>query len=81
VNYTCLISSKRNVFLISYTHEPVEQDALSNLKKVSDKLDLGLSYQALRSRLYRAKLRTGKKLIRLEDNTGKKITIEIKEVE
>ena len=72
---------KRRVYLIQYTHEPVEQDVLSNMSKVSNKLDLDISYRALIARLHRAKERTGKQLIRVKDKSGKAITIEVREIE
>lgn len=72
---------KRRVYLIHYTHEPVEQDVLSNMSKVSNKLDLDISYRALIARLHRAKERTGKQLIRVKDKFGQLITIEIREIE
>lgn len=81
VLYYCYMPQKRRVYLIHYTHEPVEQDILSNMAKLSDRLDLDLSYRALIARLHRAKERTGKQLIRVKDRKGQAITIEIREIE
>ncbi len=72
---------KRRIYLIHYTHEPVEQGVFSSMAKVSENLDLDLSYRALIGRLHRAKERTGKQLIRVRDNKGRPITIEVREVE
>lgn len=76
------MAQKRRVYLIRYSHDPIEQqDALSSMSKVSKKLDLDISYRALVARLHRAKERTGKQQIRLKDNEGNPITIEVKEIE
>ena len=75
------MAQKRRVYMITYTHEPVEQDILSNMSKVSDKLDLDISYRALIARLHRAKERTGKQLIRVKDKHGQNITIEVRDIE
>ena len=75
------MAQKRRVYLIHYTHEPVEQEILSNMSKVTEKLDLDVSYGALIARLHRAKERTGKQLIRLKDKQGQPITIEVREIE
>lgn len=75
------MAQRRRIYIIHHTHEPVEQDVLSNLTKVSEKLDVDLSYRALIARLHRAKERTGKQLIRLKDNNGKPITVEVREIE
>ena len=72
---------KRRVYLIHYTHEPEEQDVLSNMSKVTKKLNLDISYGALIARLHRAKERTGKQLIRVKDKDGQAITIEIRDIE
>jgi len=72
---------KRRVYLIRKTHEPIEQEVLSNFSKVLDNIDLDISYFALTSRLRRAKERTGKALIRIKDENGNPITIEIREVD
>ena len=75
------MAQKRRVYLIRYSHDPLEQDALSSMSKVSDKLDLDISYRALIARLHRAKERTGKQLIRVKDNDGNPITIEVKDID
>lgn len=81
VLYYCYMAQKRRVYIVHHTHEPVEQDILSNMSKVSESLDLDISYRALIARLHRAKERTGKQLIRLKDKEGKPITIEVREIE
>ncbi len=75
------MAQKRRIYIIHYTHEPVEQDILSNMSKVSESLDLDISYRALIARLHRAKERTGKQLIRLKDKKGQAITVEVREIE
>lgn len=75
------MAQKRRVYLIHYTHEPVKQDILSNMSKVTEKLDLEISYRALIARLHRAKDRTGKQLIRVKDKQGQNITIEVRDIE
>lgn len=75
------MAQTRRIYIIHYTHEPVEQDVMSNMKKLADKLDTDVSYRALIARLHRAKERTGKQLIRLKDNNGQPITIEVRDIE
>lgn len=72
---------KRRIYLIHHTHDPIDQDVVSSMSKVSDKLDLDISYRALVTRLHRAKERTGKQLIRIRDKNGNPITIEVREIE
>lgn len=75
------MAQTRRVYIIHHTHDLEELDLLSSMTKVSKKLDLEVSYQALISRLLRAKKRTGKKLIRLKDKEGNPITIEVRDIE
>ena len=74
------MTRKRRVYIIRKSHEPIEEDAYSSLTKVSEELEVDLSYKALAQRLRTAKILTGKSLIRLKDENGNPITIEIKDV-
>lgn len=71
---------KRRVYLVRYTHDPIEQDVFSNMSKISKTLDLDISYNALIARLHRAKKRTGRRLIRLRDKQGQPITLEVRDM-
>lgn len=75
------MSRKRRVYLVRKTHEPIEQEVLSNFSKILDNIDLDISYSALTSRLKRAKERTGHSLIRIKDDSGNPLTIEVREVD
>ena len=72
---------KRRVYIVRHTHEPAEDEIYSSLTKVSKNLEADLSYSALGERLRRAKERTGKALIRMRDEDGNPIIVEIREVE
>lgn len=72
--------SKRRVYIIREGHEPVNEEAYSSLKKVTEEIEEDLSYQALSLRLRRAKSRTGKSVVRIKDKEGNPITVEIREV-
>ncbi len=72
--------SQRRVYIIIQGHEPVDQEVYSSLKKVSEEIEDGLSYQALSQRLQRAKARTGKHRLRMKDKNGNPITIEIRDI-
>ena len=74
----------KRVYIITESKEIPPQKYYSNLSKLSEEApeeyDLP-SYDALYKRLKRAKERTGKALIRLKDNAGKAITIEVRDLE
>lgn len=74
------MAPKRRVYIIHKTHEPTEMELVSNFSKVIDNIDMDITYSALTSRLKRAKKRTGQSIIRLKDDKGNKITVEVREV-
>ena len=74
------MASKRRVYIIHKTHEPTEMEVVSNFSKVIKNIDLDISYSALTSRLKRAKQRTGNAIIRVTDDNGEKLTIEVREI-
>ncbi|MEM9526012.1 MAG: hypothetical protein AAGA31_05335 [Bacteroidota bacterium] len=75
------MSQKRRVYIVRKSHEPVEQQILSSMTKVSESMDLDFSYRALITRLHRAKERTGDQQIFVKDKEGNPFTIEVKEIE
>jgi len=75
------MANKRRVYIIRHTHELPEEEFYSSLTKISKQLDLDLSYSALAERLRRAKERTGKHMIRLRDDDGNPIMVEVREIE
>ena len=72
------------VYIITKHEEPPPQEVFSNLEKLVDSLkdeyDIP-SYDALRQRLYRARKRTGKGILRLKAKDGTFLVIEIKGVQ
>lgn len=75
------MSRKRRVYIIHRSHEVTEQDILSNMDKIKEKANVELTKEGLITRLHRAKLRTGKQIIRLKDKDDNPITIEVREVD
>ena len=79
--YYCRMAQKRRVYIITKSHDVPEQDVYSSMSKVADNLDADISYRALIARLHRAKNLKGEQRIRLKDNNGENITIEVREIE
>ena len=81
------MAQKRRVYIVRKTHDPIEDEVYSSLKKLVDELDTDVNYDAIVARLYRAKKRlkketgTDKQIIRMRDNSGNPITIEIKDLQ
>jgi len=72
--------SQKRIYIVTQGHEPVDNEAYSSMKKVSEIIQDDVSYYALSHRLQRAKLRTGKSKIFIEDKDGNPITVEIREI-
>ena len=72
--------SQRRIYIVTEGHEPVQNEAYSSLKKVSEIIQDDVSYYALSHRLQRAKARTGNSKIRMKDKDGNPITVEIIEI-
>lgn len=75
------MSQKRRVYIVRRSHEPIEQEILSSMSKITENVDLDISYRALITRLHRAKERTGKQQIFVRDKEGNPFTIEVREIE
>ena len=82
--YYCLMATER-VYIITEEKEPPPQRVFSNLKKLIESFSKSEydipTYSALQSRLYRARKRTGKSIIRLKKKDGTFLMIELKDVE
>jgi hypothetical protein len=72
--------STKRVYIVHHSHEPVESDCYSSLLKLANELNLNLSYKGLASKISRAEKRTNKKMIRIKDVEGNRITVEIQEI-
>ena len=72
------------VYIISEQKDPTPSRVFSNLQKIveslGDEYELP-SYAALQSRLYRARKRTGKGVVRIKKKDGTFLLIEVKDVE
>ena len=79
--YYCHMAQKRRVYIITHSHDVPEQEVYSSMSKVADNLDTDISYRALIGRLHRAKNLKGEQRIRLKNNSGENITIEVREIE
>ena len=75
------MTRKRRVYIIHRSSELPEQEILSNMDKIKENANVELTKEGLITRLHRAKLRTGKQLIRLKDKEGNPIIIEVRDVE
>lgn len=74
--------AERRIYIITEGQELPPQRTFSNLKKLVEESEYDLpSLEALHKRIQRARKRTGKSIIRLKDDQGNPLIIEVKDLE